>query len=166
MPPKLFQVVALVSTLLVARILFYVVANPINVERTALMREIEQIPGSGVAGVSGLDYAAIQNTIMSRPALWSELVSAPPLPPEPPLARPVPEAPDLTVLLKGVTVERGQIGDDKVRLVTPDAPKGAWFAKGTQINGCVLESFTEDVVKFTYEWKEGGKKLSLNLPRP
>lgn len=166
MASRLQQITIAVSVLIAARILFGLIVNPMNGVRADLDRELAQVPvGTGSGGAHN-DFAAIQNTLAARPTLWRELIPAPEAPPDNPVEAVGPNAPDLAALLKDVSVGRGQIGDSKIRLHTPGAPKGEWVAVGTVINGCTLASFTPEKVTFTYKWKEGGKELSIALPRP
>jgi len=162
-----FQQVTIVASVLIgARILLGLVSNPMNGIRADLDRELTQVPvGVGTVRAHN-DFAAIQNTLAARAPLWKVLIPAPEAPKEEPVAAPGPKAPDLAALLKDVSVGRGQIGEGKIRLHTPEAPKGEWVAVGTVINGCTLDSFTQEKVIFTYKWKEGGKELSITLPRP
>ena len=166
MASRLQQIAIAVSVLIAARILFGFIVNPMNGVRADLNRELTQVPVGMGSGGSHNDLVAIQNALAARPTLWRELIPAPEAPPEKPVEAVGPSAPDLAALLKDVSVGRGQIGDSKIRLHTPDAPKGEWVAVGTVINGCTLASFTPEKVVFTYKWKEGGKELSIALPRP
>lgn len=166
MATRLQQFTIALSVLLVARILFGFIANPMSEVRADLEQELAQVPVDRGVGGSLNDFATIQNTLAARPPLWRELVPAPETPQETPIAPPGPEAPDLAALLKEVSVGRGQIGEDKIRLHTPGAPKGEWVAVGTKINGCTLASFTPEDVIFTFKWKEGEALLSIALPRP
>lgn len=166
MASKLARITMVVSALLVARMLLYLFVDPMDAVRADLARALAEPPGAKALGGDGYDYAALQNAIAARPALWQELVAAPAPPPEAPQEVARPNAPDLAALLEGITIGRGQIGENKIRLHTPEAPNGQWVAVGTVINGCTLDSFTPDEVIFTFDWKEGGKTLSLALPRP
>lgn len=162
---RLTRITAVIAALIVLRMLLYTVVNPMDRVRADLARERAQVPVSGASGAEGLEFAALQNTIAGRPSLWRELI---PLPEEPeaPTVPTGPSAPNLADRLKGVSIGRGQIGTNKIRVLTPDAPEGQWMAIGSTLNGCTLDSFTRDEVIFTYDWKEGGKKLSIALPRP
>ncbi len=160
------QVALTVSVLIAVWILFHMVANPMDDVRADLARELAQAPASGASGGEALEFAALQNRIAGRPSLWRELVAAPEAPPEAPAVSAGPSEPNLATILKDVSMGRGQIGANKIRVHTPEAPDGQWMAIGAAINGCTLESFTRDEAIFTYDWKEGGKKLSIALPRP
>jgi hypothetical protein len=166
MASRLQQVTIALSVLIAVRILLGIFANPMDHVRADLERELTQVPVGTGGGGSHSDFAAIQNTLAARPNLWRELIPPPETPKEAQPVAPDPKAPDLAALLKDISVGRGQIGEDKIRLHTPDAPKGEWVAVGTAINGCTLHSFTPEEVIFTYKWKEGGKELSIALPRP
>jgi hypothetical protein len=166
MHTRLTRITAVISALIVLRILLHTAVNPMDDVRADLARELAQVPASGASGGEGLEFAALQNRIAGRPSLWRELIAAPEAPPEAPAVNAGPSAPNLADRLKDVSMGRGQIGTNKIRVHTPDAPEGQWMSIGTAINGCTLDSFTRDEAIFTYDWKEGGKKLSIALPRP
>jgi len=160
------QIALAISALIVLWIVLHMVVNPMDEVRADLARELAQVPASGASGGEGLEFAALQNRIAGRPSLWRELIDAPEAPPEVPVVNAGPSEPNLATLLKDVSMGRGQIGTNKIRVHTPEAPEGQWMAIGAAINGCTLDSFTRDEAIFTYDWKEGGKKLSIALPRP
>lgn len=166
MHTKLPRVLAIIAVLLLLRLVFNAVLNPLDTVRRDLARELEQVPGAAHARSDGPEYAALQNAIAARPALWNALIAPPEVPVETPAPTPGPTPPNMDKLLEGVSIGRGQIGENKIRVITPDAPDGQWMAIGTEIKGCRLDSFTRDEAIFTYDWKAGGKKLSLSLPRP
>jgi hypothetical protein len=166
MESKFTRVTLVVSLVILARIALYTAVNPMDAVRADLDRELAQVPEAGTGGGDEFDYAEIQQTIAARPTLWRELVAMPAPAPEATKAPVGPKAPDLNALLKGVSIGRGQIGENKVRVLTPEAPNGQWVAVGAQIKGCTLESISAKEVVFTYKWKEGKKSLSLALPRP
>ena len=166
MASRLQQITIALSVLIAARIVLGFVANPMEGVRADLNRELAQVPAGMGGGGAHNDFAALQNTLAARPTLWRELIPAPEAPKEDPVAAPGPKPPDLAALLKDISVGRGQIGESKIRLHTPKAPKGEWVAVGTVINGCTLASFTSEKVTFTYPWKEGARELSIALPRP
>lgn len=163
---RLTRIAVVISALIALRILFLTVANPMDGVRADLARELAQVPASGASGTESLEFAALQNRIAGRPSLSRELIAAPEAPAEAPVVIADPIAPNLADRLKDISIGRGQIGTNKIRVLTPDAPEGEWMAIGTTVNGCTLDSFTRDEAIFTYDWKEGGKKLSIALPRP
>lgn len=166
MRTRLTRITAVIAALIMLWILLHTVANPMDDVRAELARELAQVPEGAGSGAEGLEFAALQNSIAGRPSLWRELIAAPEAPPEAPVVDAGPSAPNLADRLKDISIGRGQIGTNKIRILTPDAPEGEWMAIGTTINGCTLDSFTRDEAIFTYDWKEGGKKLSIALPRP
>ncbi|MBL7646777.1 MAG: hypothetical protein JNK74_11365 [Candidatus Hydrogenedentes bacterium] len=166
MVAKLTRVTLALCALIVLRILFQSFANPMDEIRADLARELAQAPAGLGSGGEGQDFAALQNRIARRASLWRELIAAPAEPQKAPEAPAGPKAPNLAERLKEVSIGRGQIGTNKIRVHTPEAPDGQWMAIGAAINGCTLESFTRDEAIFTYDWKAGGKKLSIALPRP
>lgn len=166
MAAKSTRVVILISAVILARILLFAVVNPMDAVRADLAMEVAQASGDTVPVGGGSDYASLQNDIAARPSLWSELVEAPPAAPEAPINAVQVKKPDLAAMLKGVKIDRGQIGENKIRVITPETPKGQWVVVGTVIKGCTLASFNADGVTFTYHWKEGGQDLRLTLPRP
>jgi hypothetical protein len=166
MASRIQHITIAVSALIASRIVFGFVLDPMHDVRADLERELAQVPVGVGRGDAQNDFAAIQNNLAAKPSLWRELVPAQEVPSEAPDAAPSLKAPDLAALLKDVSVGRGQIGANKIRLHTPNAPNGEWVAVGAVINGCTLASFTPENVTFTHRWKEGGKELSIALPRP
>ena len=166
MVPNMTRVSLALCALIVLRILFQTFANPMDEIRADLARELAQTPAGVGTGGDGQDFAALQNRIARRSSLWRELIAAPAAPQKAPVVDAGPSAPNLADRLKDISIGRGQIGTNKIRVLTPDAPEGEWMAIGTTINGCTLDSFTRDEAIFTFDWKEGGKKLSIALTRP
>lgn len=160
------KIVFALAALILARIVLNTIMNPMDTLRADLAREVAQASTDRVPLEDNNDYAALQNDIAARPTLWKELVEAPTAPLETPASPVQAKKPDLGAMLKGVKIDRGQIGENKVRVITPEAPKGQWVVVGTVINGCTLASFNAEGVTFTYHWKEGGQDLHLTLPRP
>ena len=166
MVPNMTRVFLALCALIVLRILFQTFANPMDEIRADLARELAQTPAGVGTGGDGQDFAALQNRIARRSSLWRELIAAPAAPQKAPETPAGPKAPNLAERLKDVSIGRGQIGTNKIRVHTPEAPDGQWMAIGASINGCTLDSFTPEEAIFTYDWKAGGKKLSIALPRP
>lgn len=166
MAVKSTRIVLAVSVVILARIIWNFVVNPMDAARADLAREVAQASSDTVPLDGASDYAALQNDIAARPSLWKELIEAPPAAQEAPVNAVQAKKPDLAAMLKGVKIDRGQIGENKIRVITPEAPKGQWVVVGTVIKGCTLSSFSADGVTFTYHWKEGGQDLRLTLPRP
>lgn len=140
--------------------------NPMDGHRAQLATALAGANAPGMDGQAQRDFAAIQQAIAARPGLWGELVPAPPAPAAPPRAAAPPSAPDLAAMLEGVRIGRGQIGENKLRIHTPDAPDGEWVAVGTTIQGCIFTAFTPEEAIFTHYWEQGGRELSIALPRP
>ncbi len=98
-----------------------------------------------------------KQTITGKPSVWQELIAAPP--PQPPKPPPPPKVKDK---LEGLRITRQGIGQ-KVRIMSPESPKGAFFAVGDTINGLTIKEITKKSVTFALEWQ--GKELTETVPR-
>ena len=157
-----------VVVLVAAKMLLNFIAGPARTVRAELAADLAQIPERAPrGGAPEPDYAALSNPILEKQSLWRELIAPAPLPPRSaPKAPPPAAAPDLTRLLKDLVLAPGQIGKNRMRVLTPEHPDGKWMAIGESYNGCTLMSFTREEATFSHDWKAGGKKLTTTLPRP
>lgn len=170
MKPKPAQIAGVLVVLIAAKMVLDLVMSPADVVRAELAAELAKVPERApLSGADDRDFAALCNPVLEKPSLWRELIPPPPPPPAPE-AKPVvaarPDAPDLATLLNGLVLRPGQIGQNKMQVVTPAHPEGAWMAIGDTFNGCVLESFSREEAVFSYFWKEGNEELQVTMPRP
>jgi len=153
-----------VTGILLALFLYRGVFNPMSDARASLARSLKEVPEQAPLGDhSGQDYAQLMQRIDRAPHLWQELIAPPPAPaPAPP---PKPNAPDMDAMLADINVGKAQIGTTKIKVFTPESPRGDWVSLGTVINGCTLESFTSEEAIFRYYWEAGDETLRLAIPR-
>ncbi len=152
------------TALLLLLTLYRGALNPMNQERDALKRALAEIPAQApLDDHPGQDYARLMQRIDRAPHLWQALVAPPPAPAVAP--PPKASAPDLDAMLADIRVSKAQIGTTKIKIFTPESPRGEWIRLGTVINGCTLESFTGDEAIFSYYWKAGDETLRLAIPR-
>lgn len=137
------------------------ISDPLASQRAWLSGELAQVDARGEIQTSALS-SAWQQSIAGKPSAWMSITKEPP-PPEPPKPE-APTPPNLKEMLGEIIVSKAQIGD-KIRVMTPQAPRGEWLIVGATINGCTLAKFDRESATFTHEWKEGGKTLSITLPR-
>jgi len=149
-----------VGTLILARVLMNLVSDPLGHVREDLAQSLAEVPANApLHGGGGIDFARIQQDITAVPTLWRPVI-APAAPPPPTRA-----TPDLAEMLAEVRVGREQIGTAKIKVFTPEAPRGAWIEIGDMVNGCTLASFTRDEAVFAHTWAAGGATLEITLPR-
>ncbi len=152
------------AALIVAKVALNVVANPLDTIREDLATALDEVPSNAPLLDDGrADFARWMQDIEAVPSLWQELVapSEPPAPPPPPK----PKAPSLAKMLATVSIGKGQIGMTKIKVFTPQSPRGRWLQVGAEINGCTLESFTREEAIFSYYWEEGGQVLEVAMAR-
>lgn len=162
------QIAGAIVLLIAAKIILNLFMSPADAVRAELEEALAQVPARApLSGGEDPDFAALCNPILDKPSLWHEVVGPPPAAPRAaPAAPPVPAAPDVAGMLKDLGMAPGQIGEDKMRVIPPGAPDGAWMAVGDTFNGCTLESFTREEAVFSYYWKEGDKVLTVAIERP
>lgn len=153
-----------IAAMLLLLTLYRAVVNPMERERLALAEALDEIPAQApLDGNRSQDYAQVMQRIDRASHLWQELVAPPPAPaPAPP---PKPNAPDMDAMLADINVGKAQIGTTKIKIFSPESPRGAWVSLGTVINGCTLESFTSEEAIFRYYWEAGDETLRLAIPR-
>jgi len=164
------KVAAVLVLLIVAKMALNLFSSPADAVRAELAAELASIPDRApLSGTDDRDFAALCNPVLEKPSLWQHVIAAPPTPPAPevkPMVAAPPNAPNLETLLNGLILRPGQIGQDKMKVITPANPEGAWMALGDTFNGCVLESFTREEAVFSYFWEDGNDVIRATLPRP
>ncbi len=165
-----FQIAGAIVALIAAKILLNLIVSPADGVRAELAAELENIPDHApLARTDDQDFAALFNPVLEKPSLWREVIAPPPAPPAEevaPAPAAAPNAPDLKAMLGGLVLRPGQIGQDKMKVIVPSHPDGAWMALGDTFNGCVLESFSRQEAVFSYYWEEGKETLRIALSRP
>lgn len=139
----------------VGAMLYNGVSDPLKDERAWLRSELAQA-SAPVERAALKEVGNWQDGLARRPSAWTSITREPP--PE------KPQEPNVREMLKEVYVTRAQIGD-KIRVISPNAPRGEWLVVGAAINGCVLTSFDKESATFSYEWKEGRKTINVKIPR-
>lgn len=121
--------------------------NPIEARRTALAQDIRALEGQWTAPQlnSGTPPARHEETIVSRPEMWRNIV-------EPPKPRPQPF--DIEGALRGVQPTRQALGD-RVLIRHPGSARGDWFRVGDTVNGVQITEITRDAVSFSYLHVDG-----------
>lgn len=107
-------------------------------------------------------FAEWQAEIGAKPQLWTALVPVPP-PPEvkPP---PPPKPPNVCEMLKDITVSRRGT-PTRVRIMTPQLPRGEYFGVGDVVNGCRIIRVEPGEVEFSFDWVEGRQTLTCTIAR-
>ncbi len=158
---RTFAIASAVFTLPFLVVLAYNgISDPLAPQRAWLAGELAQVDARGEIRPTALS-SAWQQSIAEKPTAWMAITKEPP----PPKAKvPILIPPNLKEMLGEIIVSKAQIGD-KIRVITPQAPRGEWLIVGATINGCTLAKFDRESATFTHEWKEGNKTLSITLPR-
>ena len=132
--------------------------NPYKQREANLQDELAQIkPVEVKPETQQENFARWKQTIDQKPAVWRELIPAPPPPPPKP-----PKPPNTKQMLKGLQVTRQGFGD-KVRIMSKANPKGAFLGPGDSINGMKIKEVTKTTVTFSLQWQ--GKELTEIIPR-
>lgn len=133
---------ALSATILL--LIYNFLRSPIAEKDAWLQTELASLSADWEAGdAAEVNLQAARDVITSKPALWRRLIAPPPPPRQP-----------INVLdrLQGIQVTRQTMGSGetiKIRMVTPQAPRGAWFKKGDVINGAVIKEISSTSVVFS-----------------
>jgi len=152
----IISVIVLIAILGVMAFLF--VRDPMDEHRVTLDDQLAAVKPVDVAFQKpNWDFDKWQNSLATKPALWKELVEAPP--PAPPAP---PPPPDLQALLKDVTAGRQQVGN-KVKILKKGDARGSFLGVGETLNGLTIKEITKKEVVFSMTWQ--GKELTVNLPR-
>lgn len=107
-------------------------------------------------------WADWEKSITSNRKTWDALVPEPPpvIPPPPPPK----ECEPIENKLQGVVPTRRGMGE-KVRIITPQSPKGDYYMAGDSINGCTIDQVTKKEVTFSYLCTERNQTLTVTLAR-
>ncbi len=138
---------------------YRVVASPVAAMERDLAQQIEEAQKTDTRYYTRaeLNYDALEQTIAARKDLWGAIVKPPPPAPPPPKP-PV----NVKAMLTGVKATRVGVGG-KVKIVTPEAPRGAFFSIGEVIRGATITAITPTEVEFTVD--DNGKPVKDTLPR-
>lgn len=132
-------------------------------DRALLEQRLAAVPKHAAAEETmDWPWAEWEQNITANAKLWSGLVPPPPPPAPPP--PPPPQRPDMAAMLKDVYPTRRGVGN-KVRIVTPQNPRGDYYSVGDAINGCTIERVEKTEVVFTLVWPAKNEVLTYSLPR-
>ncbi|MBW7865811.1 MAG: hypothetical protein H3C30_15530 [Candidatus Hydrogenedentes bacterium] len=67
-------------------------------------------------------------------------------------------------MLEGVKFTRQQVGP-KVKMNSPQSPKGSFVGEGDKVNGLTVKSISKTGVTLTFFWKEKNEELTITMPR-
>lgn len=138
------------------------ISDPMGKSRMALANELKRIPQNvEFPAADDWPFDKWNENILSKSALFDALVPKPE-PPKPP-PPPPPTPPDLCQKLQGVTPTRMQIGKSKIKIITPDNPRGGFKSLGDKIADCTLADFDKQGAIFTFHWREGNKKMTCTI---
>ena len=146
-----------IAGLILARVVLNVVEN-----REELRVALAAVPEHAAIDDSNSDPQAWAQSIQAAPALWQELVAPAPVAPTP---APKVEEPDVLAKLKNVRVGKAQIGTTKLKIFTPENPRGTWLELGESVNGCKLTAFDRETAFFSFYWEAGKRNLDVALVR-
>ena len=151
-----------VSLLSLGMILKNQLMNPMEFRKLELDREINFLAAKPMDEVltPAVNYRQLKKELSSHPRLWRELV------PPPPPKKVAPKGPDFVKLLTGVRASKRQVkvgNTIKVRMTTPDKPRGVYKVIGDVINGVKIKEFTPTHVVF--EKPLNGKTFTYELLR-
>ncbi len=163
MNQRILILISLLMVLPAAFLMVYQFTNdPLQGRRQLLAEELQRIPHNvEFPAPADWPFETWNDNILSKSALFSALVPMPEPPPPPPPEPPKP--PNLCEKLKGVTPTRQQIGKKKIKMITPESPKGAFMSPGDSVAGCKLADFDKQGATFTFFWAEGGKQMSCKI---
>lgn len=137
--------------------------DPTEVRRQNLSRDLQSVPPSSrLSDSSNVDIDEWGQKIIDKKDLWKPLVPPPPPPPPPPPAPP--KRPDVAQMLQGVKASRQQIGQ-KIKIFTPEEPRGVLVGVGDTVKGCKVQSFDRSTVTFVYFWQEGKEEIPYTINR-
>lgn len=141
------------------------VNNPMDKRRAELEADVGEVkPARSSYGErTDLDSQEIRATILSKPNLWRQLITPPPV--KKTVVKP-PAPPDLAKMLRGVTVTRQGFGKGekmKAQIKTPENPRGGYMAVGDKVMGTTILKIEKDSVLFGFN--KGKKRFTKELPR-
>ena len=147
----------------IGAIVMDVVHDPMNARREYLKQALADIHTTNDEEEGAqADFEKWNSTITGKQGVWEAMVPPPP-PPAPP-APPPPQAPNLGALVNGIKASRQKVGD-KIKIITPENPKGAFFGVGDAVGPFTVQSFDKTSVTLAYDWKEGKQTLTQSIPR-
>lgn len=122
--------------------------DPFSEDRIALEQRLVAVPSETRAEERVIwPWAEWEKSITTNAKTWNALVPEPPpvvAPPPPPA-----ECDPIENMLQGVVPTRRGMGD-KVRIITPQNPRGDYYIVGDAINGCTIDAITKTEVTFSY----------------
>lgn len=135
----------LISAVAVAWIVLSFIRNPMDARLAKLEAEINdiQVAPVFVVGPSQTNYPQVQRSIQGKNVLWRALISPHQQ------AKPQATGPNFAHLLKGVDVSGPEmkVGDTlKLRVVTPQSPRGNWVQVGDKLGGTEIVQITPQSV--------------------
>lgn len=140
-----------------------IVSDPLGAKRAQLAQDLQNVPAvMEFPEATPLPFSEWEGVISDKIGVWDALVPPPP-PPKPP-PPPPPTPPDIRKMLEGVKASKHQVGS-KVKIITPESPRGTFYEAGDTVKGCTLKSFDRNAVTFSFFWREGNKELSHVIAR-
>lgn len=136
--------------------------NPMDARYDTLQTEIDDIQVKPVFYVVPAAANVVEQfeVFKVRQGLWQELIAAPKK------AAPKPTGPNFKQLMTGIKPSRVGMtvgGKVKVRVATPQYPRGSWIQVGDTLNTAKVIQITDQFV--VVEKSKGGKVYRHRLPR-
>lgn len=161
------RIINIVGTGLIALVIGAIVLNlvqdPMSARRAYLKQALAGIQATNDDEEGAQwEFEKWNSVITGKSGVWTGLVPAPP--PPPPAPPPPPQRPDLAQMLNGLKASRQKVGE-KIKIITADNPKGAFYAVGDTVNGLKVKAFDKTTVTLSLEWKEGKEELTQTIPR-
>lgn len=140
--------------------------NPYAAREVKLRANLADVTAPEVTYVttSDVDYQALQQEVLAKPALFRELIPPPPPPKAAP--PPPPPPPDLAKMLEGVIAGTATItknGEPAAKIRTANDPRGEFKGVGDTVNGLTIKEITKEEVIFTLTANE--KEYTHRLKR-
>ncbi|MFP6584153.1 MAG: hypothetical protein VCD00_16565 [Candidatus Hydrogenedentota bacterium] len=160
---KLILAAALiVSVVALAWIGIHATQNPMDARYDTLQTEIKDIQVKPVFYVDPAvaNFEEQTKAFMARPGLWRELIAPAKK------AAPKPTGPNFKQLMEGIKPSRIGMtvgGKVKVRVATPQYPRGTWIQVGDMLNTAKVTQITDQFI--VVEKSKGGKVYTHRLPR-
>ncbi len=161
------RIVNIVGSGLIALVLGAIVMNvvydPMSARREYLRQALADIHATNdeEEGAQG-NFEKWNSLITAKPGVWTGM--GPPPPPPPPPAPPPPQAPNMGQMLTGIKATHQKVGE-KIKIITAEIPKGAFYGVGDVVNGLTVKSFDKTSVTLSLDWKEGNQELTQTIPR-
>ena len=150
----------------VGYVMYRQIENPYSEREAKLRDDLSNVVAPEVTYVttSDVDYRALQEEILAKPALFRELI--PPPPPPPPAPPAPPPKPNLAKMLEGVIATKATItknGQPAAKIRTAADPRGDFKGVGEVINGVTIKEITDEEVIFSLTANE--KEYTHTLKR-